>query len=125
MKMPTQFKSEVIAELLGEKMLTRLKTAYLRGKVLKVKPVTVEDLKLARIYVEGTNISLKASTAFKRVAYKWVTEAKGSHKAFLRYTSDLITAGTKKYTSDLIDAGTKKKGARKYVKQKKSKQHKV
>lgn len=105
---PKRYKAEDIEKLLGEKAIQRLRIAYLRSKAAHITPVTTKQIKLAREYVTGEQTSTSAAAAFRNIAFKWTTEAKGAHKAFMRYTADL--AGTTKYDREVkTDAKTKKK----------------
>jgi hypothetical protein len=87
-KMPKRFEEQTIEKLLGAKTLQRLRVAYLREEALRITPITIEDVRLAKKCVEERK-GQKSSSAFRRVAYKWVMENKFAHRNFLRYVADL------------------------------------
>jgi hypothetical protein len=94
-KMPKKFNETVIAQLLGPKALERLRVAYLRNKAANITPVTAEDVKTTLKYIEEMKGGVGASQAFRRVAFKWVTESKWAHRSFLRYIGELNKAAEK------------------------------
>jgi hypothetical protein len=87
---------EEIRRLLGEKTIERLEIATLREKARRIRAITPSQVCYAQKLIKDGLKNRQSIASFNAVSRKWIVENPRAKKAFLMYSTKLLTKAKKK-----------------------------